>query len=132
MDSILGIIKLALGPALDRVIPDANARAAAQEEITRQLIGNQAALLDAAKSVMAADAGSDNRLTSSARPIVVYWSLGLITIIVAAAPFGAARPILDALKDVPSDLWTLLTAGIGIFMFGRSAEKAAANLKGGR
>jgi hypothetical protein len=81
---------------------------------------------------MAADAQSGNKLTSSARPIVVYWSLALITVIVGAAPFGAARPILDALRDVPSELWTLLTAGIGIFMFGRSAEKAAANLKGGK
>jgi hypothetical protein len=128
---IFDIIKLVL-PVLDKVIPDTNARAKAGEEITQALIANQAALLDAAKTVMAADAASDNRLTSSARPIVVYWSLALITIIVGAAPFGLAKPILAALKDVPSDLWTLLTAGIGIFMFGRSAEKAAANLKGGK
>lgn len=128
---IFDIIKLVL-PVLDKVIPDTNARAKAGEEITQALIANQAALLDAAKTVMAADAASDNRLTSSARPIVVYWSLALITIIVGAAPFGLAKPILEALKDVPSDLWTLLTAGIGIFMFGRSAEKAAANLKGGK
>lgn len=128
---IFDIIKLVL-PVLDKAIPDGNRRAQAQEEIHKALIENQAALLDAAKTVMAADAASDNRLTSSARPIVVYWSLALITVIVGAAPFGAARPILDALRDVPSDLWTLLTAGIGIFMFGRSAEKAAANLKGGK
>jgi hypothetical protein len=128
---IFDIIKLVL-PVLDKVIPDTNARAKAGEEITQALIANQASLLDAAKTVMAADAASDNRLTSSARPIVVYWSLALITIIVGAAPFGLAKPILEALKDVPSDLWTLLTAGIGIFMFGRSAEKAAANLKGGK
>lgn len=128
---IFDIIKLVL-PVLDKAIPDGNRRAQAQEEIHKALIENQAALLDAARTVMAADAASDNRLTSSARPIVVYWSLALITVIVGAAPFGAARPILDALRDVPSDLWTLLTAGIGIFMFGRSAEKAAANLKGGK
>jgi hypothetical protein len=125
---IFDIIKLVL-PVLDKVIPDSNKRAEAGEAITQALIANQGALLDAAKSVMTADAASDNKLTSSARPIVVYWSLGLITIIVACAPFGLAKPILDALKDVPSDLWTLLTAGIGIFMFGRSAEKAVTNFK---
>jgi hypothetical protein len=128
---IFDLIKLVL-PVLEKAIPDTNARARAGEEITQALIANQASLLDAAKTVMTADAASDNRLTSSARPIVVYWSLALITIIVAAAPFGFAKPILDALKEVPSDLWTLLTAGIGIFMFGRSAEKATANLKGGK
>jgi hypothetical protein len=128
---IFDVIKLVL-PVLDKVIPDGSKRAQAQEEIHRALIENQAQLLDAAKTVMAADAQSGNKLTSSARPIVVYWSLALITVIVGAAPFGAAKPILDALRDVPSELWTLLTAGIGIFMFGRSAEKAAANLKGGK
>jgi hypothetical protein len=126
---VIGAIIDIVAKGLDKVIPDANARAAAQEAITKQLIENQGALLDAAKTVMSADAASDNKLTSSARPIVVYWSLGLITIIVACAPFGLAKPILDALKDVPSDLWTLLTAGIGIFMFGRSAEKAVTNFK---
>lgn len=127
---ILDIVKFVL-PVLDRVIPDRNKRAEAQEEITRALIENQASLLDAAKSVMAADAASDNKLTSSARPIVVYWSLSLITIIVLSAPFGLSRPIVEALKEVPGDLWTLITAGVGIFMFGRSAEKATRNLRGG-
>jgi len=116
----------------DKVIPDADKRAEAQEALTKLLMENQGKLLDAAREVMVADAQSENKLTSSARPIVVYWSLSLITVIVLASPFGLATPILSALKEIPSDLWTLVTAGVGIFMFGRSAEKAVANFRGGK
>ena len=108
---------------LIKFIPDAQERLRAQEELTKALLAHETELLAAAREVMAADARSENRLTSAARPIVVFWSLGVITLIVVLSPFGAATVVIEALKAVPSDLWTLITAGVGIFMFGRGAEQ---------
>lgn len=114
----------------DKAIADPNERAKAQEEVTKALLENQAAIFEGMKAVMVADAQSESPLTRNARPIVVYWSLSVISLIVFAAAFGFAGPILDALKAVPDKLWDLMTYGIGAYVLGRSAEKAVTNWRG--
>ena len=114
----------------ERAIPDPAERAKAQQEMTSILLENQGKIFDGMKEVMAADAKSESPLTRNARPIVVYWSLGVITLIVIGGVFGFAAPILDALKDIPDKLWDLMTYGIGAYVLGRSAEKAVTNWRG--
>jgi hypothetical protein len=114
----------------DKAIADPNERAKAQEEVTKALLENQAAIFEGMRAVMVADAQSESPLTRNARPVVVYWSLSVISLIVVAAAFGMAGPILDALKAVPDKLWDLMTYGIGAYVLGRSAEKAVTNWRG--
>jgi holin (3TMs family) len=114
----------------ERAIPDPAERAKAQQEMTSILLENQGKIFDGMKEVMAADAKSESPLTRNARPIVVYWSLAVITLIVIGGVFGFAAPILDALKDIPDKLWDLMTYGIGAYVLGRSAEKAVTNWRG--
>jgi hypothetical protein len=114
----------------ERAIPDPAERAKAQQEMTSILLENQGKIFDGMKEVMAADAKSESPLTRNARPIVVYWSLAVITLIVIGGVFGFAAPILDALKDIPDKLWDLMTYGIGAYVLGRSAEKAVTNGRG--
>ncbi len=68
-----------LGPALDKAIPDAAQRAQVQADFQKAVLENQAALNSAMADVMKADAGSKSWLARSARPIVVIWSLVMIT-----------------------------------------------------
>lgn len=128
MGTVLAIIN-ALSPILARIIPDPDKRMEAEKEIQEALINSQAQIYSSMKDVMVADAESDNAYTKYARPTIVYWSLGMITIIIAVAPFGEASIILDALKQVPDTLWALMTVGIGAFTFGRSVEKSVTNFK---
>ena len=114
----------------ERAIPDPAERAKAQQEMTSILLESQGKIFDGMKEVMAADAKSESPLTRNARPIVVYWSLAVITLIVIGGVFGFAAPILDALKDIPDKLWDLMTYGIGAYVLGRSAEKAVTNWRG--
>jgi Holin of 3TMs, for gene-transfer release len=114
----------------DKAIADPSERAKAQEEVTKALLENQATIFEGMKAVMVADAQAESPLTRNARPIVVYWSLSVISLIVVAAAFGFAGPILDALKAVPDKLWDLMTYGIGAYVLGRSAEKAVTNGRG--
>lgn len=128
MGTILAIIN-ALSPILARIIPDPDKRLEAEKAIQEALINSQAQIYSSMKDVMVADVESDNAYTKYARPTIVYWSLGMITIIIAAAPFGEAGVILDALKQVPDTLWTLMTVGVGAFTLGRSVEKSVTNFK---
>lgn len=125
---ILDIIKLVL-PVFDRLIPDVNAREKAKEELTKTLLENQTAIMSAMKDTMAADAASESWLTRSARPIVVLWSLGMITWVVLSPIFNLQTATLTALSGVPDSLWNLVSVGIGGYMLARTVEKGMSNWK---
>jgi hypothetical protein len=105
---------------LNRIIPDANKRIEVEAEIQRALLSNQAAIYDAMKEVMAADAGSESVLTRNARPLVVMWCLVMITWVVVSPMFGLQVATIAAIKAVPSDLWNLVMVGIGGYILAKS------------
>lgn len=128
---ILSTIGPILADVLKRAIPDANERAKVQEEITKAMLSNEQAIFDGMKSVMAADSASDNKMLSSARPIVVYWALAMISFIAFLGSIGHAEPIVAALERVPTGLWQFVTVGIGAFSLTRGIEKTVRELKKG-
>lgn len=127
--SILAALMPIISDVLKKAIPDANERAKAQEEITKGLMANEQAVFDAMKGVMTADSGSDNKLLSSARPIVVYWSLAMISFIAFLGSIGYGEGVIHALERVPSGLWQFVTVGIGAFSLTRGIEKSVKAFK---
>ena len=128
---ILNAILPVLGPILEKLIPDANKRAEAQEALTKAVLDNQVAILQASKDVMVADAQSEGWLTRNARPLTVVWSLGVMTWIIAVAPiFGLVEATLGALKAIPDNLWNVMLVGIGGYTLARSVENGVRNWKG--
>lgn len=131
MLAVLNILLPSLTTILTRAIPDADKRAAAQEEIVKSVLENQTSLMQAMQAVMVADAHAESWLTRNMRPIVVAWSLAFITWIGGVAPvFGLADQTIAALARVPSELWTLMTGGIGLYMAGKTATDVTKTLKG--
>lgn len=127
--SLIAVLSPILADVLKRAIPDATERAKVQAEITEQMLANEQAVFDGMKSVMGADAASENKMLSSARPIVVYWSLTLITFIAIMGSMGMADGLITALEKVPSGLWQFVTVGIGAFTLTRGIEKTVRELK---
>jgi hypothetical protein len=84
------------------------------------LIANQAAIYDAMKEVMAADAASESVLTRNARPLVVMWCMVMITWVVLSPVFGLQTETIDAIKAVPGDLWNLVMVGIGGYILAKT------------
>lgn len=80
---------------------------------------------------MVADSQAESWLTRNMRPLVVAWSLALISWIGVIAPLvGSADQTLAALARVPGELWTLMTGGIGLYMAGKTATDMTKTLKG--
>jgi hypothetical protein len=130
MLSVLNLILPVITPILAKLIPDENARAQAQQDISKALIDNQAAIMEAMKDVMVADAQSDGWLVRNARPSVVFWCLGCMTWIVAVAPlFGLVDTTLNALRQVPDNLWNVMLVGIGAYTFSKGIENGVAGLR---
>ncbi len=125
MLSIISLLLPGIMDILKRVIPDPAQQAEVQKSLTEMLLANQGAIVTAAKDVMVADSASGDAFTSRARPTVVYWSLGCISLIALLSLVGYADPMLGAFKQVPDKLWDLMTYGIGAYMLGRSGEKIA-------
>lgn len=114
-----------LGKAVEKLIPDTAKQAEVMLEFQKSVLENQSSLAEAMSKVMAADANS-SAFVRSARPTIVYWSLGMVTLIAFTAPFGYAGHIVGALQAVPSELWTLMTVGIGAYNVLRTVDKAVA------
>lgn len=116
-------------PILMRIIPDPDKRLDVQNQIEQALINSQAKIYDSMKDVMVADASSESPYTRAARPTIVYWSLGMISLVVFLAPFGYDTSIINSLTKVPSELWNLMTYSVGAFVLGRSVEKSVSNYR---
>lgn len=132
----MGLLDLGLGPvadvigkALDKFFPDANKRAEVQAEVERALIANQAAIMGSMKEVMVADAASEGWMTRNARPMTVFWCLGMMTWVVMAPLFGVQAATIASIKAIPSELWNLSAYGIGAYILGKSGVDIAKAIK---
>lgn len=126
MSFILSTISGPISEILNKVIPDSNKRAEAQEAIQQAIIQSNDKTLEAMAQTMSADAASEGWLTRSARPLTVIWALGFITYLVVF-PDPA---MLTTIKQIPSELWDLVKLGIGAYIAGRSVEKVAGTIAG--
>lgn len=125
----MNILNVLLGPiteALTKTIPDVNKRAEAKEAIEQAILKSNDKALEAMAQTMSADAASESWLTRSARPLTVLWSLSAITYLV----IWPDPAMMNAIKAIPSELWNLVTLGIGAYVAGRTTEKVATTIVG--
>lgn len=89
-----------------------------QMEISLQLLGYEARLMEAKSDVIMSEANGQSSLQRNWRPITMLTFLVLV--------------VLDSLGVLPTPLapeaWTLLQMGLGGYVVGRSAEKIVPNL----
>ena len=89
-----------------------------QMEISLQLLGYEARLMEAKSDVIMSEANGQSSLQRNWRPITMLTFLVLV--------------VLDSLGVLPTPLapeaWTLLQMGLGGYVVGRSAEKIVPNI----
>ncbi len=134
--ALLPVLAPILGDVVKRVLPEDKDKAAEIErELSMQLMMNSATVEKAAADVILAEAKSDSWLASSWRPIlmlvitaIVAWNFLFAPLIELAVVLITNDQIPLAI-DLPSELWTLLTVGVGGYVMGRSGEKIVNNLR---
>jgi hypothetical protein len=129
--SIISLILPGITSIFDKYLTNEADKAKATQEITQQLLTNEAAITDAAKDVIVAEAESDSPLAKNWRPILMYLLMLMLIWITAVAPiFGLVDVTLKSLQGVPDNLWNMLMVGLGGYMFSRTGEKIVKTLKG--
>jgi hypothetical protein len=112
------------GKIIDRVWPDPAQKDAAKLELMKlyqngdlAVLAAQTDLAKAASDIVKTEAGSNNFLTASWRPITMLVFVVLIT----ARWFGWAAPNLQEQEYLK--LWDIVQLGLGGYVVGRSVEK---------
>jgi hypothetical protein len=99
------------------------------------LIGNAAAIEQAAASVIIAEAKSEHKITAIWRPVlmltitaIVAWNF-LLAPLVELAVMLFTGDQLPLSIPLPDQLWNLLMIGVGGYVVGRSGEKMVKNFR---
>jgi len=83
----------------------------------------------AAAKVVNTEAKSEHFLTASWRPITMLTFVTIIANNYIVAPYTEAMFGVNVRLEIPPDMWQLLKIGLGGYVAGRSAEKAAKTWK---
>ena len=127
---MLGLLIPAVSALLDKLIPDPKAKAEAQIKLVELSQAGQLKELEAAMTVITAEAKSDHWIVAAWRPITMLTFVFIIANNFILYPylslFFEAAPKLD----IPADMWDLLKIGLGGYIVGRSVEKSVKHHKG--
>ena len=134
--ALLPVLGPLVGDVVKRVLPeDKDKRMEVEREINMALIGNSAAIEQAAASVILAEAKSEHKITAIWRPVlmmtitaIVAWNF-LLAPLVELAVMIFTRDQIPLSIPLPEQLWNLLMIGVGGYVVGRSGEKMVKNFK---
>jgi len=125
---MLGIIDAGL-KIIDKIIPDPVQREEAKRKLFEAQQAGELKELEAAASVVVAEAKSEHPLTSQWRPITMLTFTAIVANNYILAPYLQAMFGWGVTLEMPPQLWNLLSIGIGGYIVGRSGEKIATAVK---
>ena len=108
-----------LGDVIRRIVPDGEAQAKVEAELSLALMQRAQEIESAAASVVKAEAESEHWLTATWRPIVML----VLTSLIVARWLGYSAPGISEAEALK--LWSIVEIGLGGYVIGRSAEKIA-------
>ena len=131
--SVLGGIITALsgpvGKTADRYFDNKDDKDAFKNAVELEILKNQKDFEDLAGSIVLAEAKSEHWLTSSWRPFTMILFALVIAINILIIPY-IVIPLLwmfglpvPEFMEIPEQVWTLITIGLGGYVGGRSGEK---------
>lgn len=116
-----GIAKI-IGGIVDKAVPDKDLAERIKAEARKQILDNDSKELEAAASIIMAEAKSEFALTAMWRPICMLVFTGLV--VMRWLGWTTEIPV-----EIEQELWTVIQLGIGGYVLGRSGEKIAEQLK---
>lgn len=115
---------------LDKLIPDPVARDKAKLDLLTMDQAGDLKELDAAMTVIAAEANSDHWLVAAWRPITMLVFVSIVANNYIIYPYLSLFWTEAPKLELPPDLWELIKIGLGGYVVGRSGEKIMQAYKG--
>ena len=118
-----------LGQVAERYFDNKDDQQAFKNAVELEILKNQKEFTDLASNIVLAEAKSEHWLTATWRPFTMILFALVIAINILIIPY-VVTPLLWALgypiplfMEVPDQVWTLITIGLGGYVGGRSGEK---------
>jgi hypothetical protein len=100
-----------------------------QSALLEKIIEASAQELSAQKDILVAEIQGKSWMQRNWRPILMLTIVAIIVNNYILFPYaGAIFPDVIKVLDLPSELWTLMTIGVGGYIGGRTVEKIANNV----
>jgi hypothetical protein len=115
---------------VDKLIPDKGARDKAKLDLVELAQTGELKELEAAASVISAEAKSEHWIVAAWRPVTMLVFTAIIANNYLLYPYISLFWPEAPLLELPPDLWGLLKIGLGGYVVGRSVEKAVGAYKG--
>jgi len=113
------------GKLIDKFFPNKEEASKRKAELAVMEMNGELKEMEQAVKIITAEANSDSFIAKNWRPITMLVFVVIIANNYILYPylslFFAKAPMLE----IPTDMWSLLKIGIGGYVVGRSAEKAA-------
>ena len=126
--SILSALIAPVSNLVSEFIEDPDKSKELETRIKLVMLENEQEVKTKAADIVLAEANSDHWITSAWRPILMMTITAIVGLHYLLFPilnqFG-----LDLSLELPEELWTLLTVGVGGYTVGRSVEKAVDRYK---
>lgn len=132
ISQVLGTVAGPVFEVIDQAVEDKDQAARLKNAVQQRLIDQQDARLNARMKVILAEATGESWLQRNWRPLLMIVIVAIVANNYLLAPYLGAMFGVGLQLQLPEQLWDLMTLGVGGYIAGRSGEKIAGTLRGGR
>lgn len=132
ISQILGTVAGPVFEIIDQAVEDKDQAVRLKNAVQQRLIDQQDARLNARMKVILAEATGESWLQRNWRPLLMIVIVAIVANNYLLAPYLGAMFGVGLQLQLPEQLWDLMTLGVGGYIAGRSGEKIAGTLRGGR
>jgi hypothetical protein len=108
---------------VDKVVENEAERQKLKTKIQELVLSNQLKELESAAKIIVAEAQGHSWLQRNWRPLLMITIVAIIANNYLLVPYMNALFGTGIMLDLPQELWTLMTVGVGGYVGGRSLEK---------
>lgn len=136
---IIGAIFTKILDVVAEVVPDKDLQAQIKAGLSEKIVKADFSLLESeiksqAQALAAELTGS--KIQRSWRPhlmyLIMFFLFWLVIVVPVLGMFGVVMPVKEALESVPTQMWTMLTVGLGGYTVFRSGEKMVKSWAAGK
>ncbi len=137
LELVTGLMKGPITQALDGFIKDTQIRHQLEGDLKVKLTNHLAEAVALQQAVVLAEVKSEHWLTRSWRPLLMLLMMAFLVLTGLVLPVGdlivgRVIPFNPHWQAIPTQFWEFLTIGMGGYIGGRSLEKIAGQVVGGK
>lgn len=123
--SFISTLMGGLFSVIDKVVENEGDRQKLKAKIQEMALSNELKELESAASIIIAEAQGHSWLQRNWRPILMMVIVSIVANNYLIAPYINLFFGVEVILDLPEQLWTLMTVGVGGYVGGRTVEKVA-------